>query len=168
MKNFRTLFLVVMAMALLAPAGVWATGITTTMPVTATVTAFATVNATPMNFGSGQAGVSPSGITSTITVNASAGHTYKVSLDAGQHFISAMRDMHDSANDVLSYRLYQDAAMTTEWGDSDAANTYSAGSSVAGTGTGSDQTLTVYGMELSQSNTVPGNYSDTVTVTVIY
>ncbi|WP_409528142.1 spore coat protein U domain-containing protein [Rhizobium sp.] len=39
---------------------------------------------------------------------------------------------------------------------------------VTGTGTGSPQTLTVYGRVPAQNTPAPGTYSDTVVVTVSY
>jgi spore coat protein U-like protein len=53
----------------------------------------------------------------------------------------------------------------TIWGNT--ATSSSVGNGVAGTGTGADQTLTVYATA-SDANYAPDTYSDEVTVTVNY
>ena len=67
-----------------------------------------------------------------------------------------------SGGNTVSYTLYADAAHTTIWGNTPATDT------VAGTGNGSSQSFTVYGRVPSQGAPAPGNYSDTITVTVMY
>ena len=51
---------------------------------------------------------------------------------------------------------------STVWGNGTASSTHS------GTGTGSTQSLTIYGRLPSLANVIPGSYTDTVTVTVTY
>ncbi len=166
MKNLRVMFLALVAAALLAPAGAWATSVTASMPVTATVTPYATINVTPLDFGSFRDAHQS---TATVTVNVSSGASYHISMDAGQHHDNTGRKMVDGSQDVLSYILYQDSNQTVQWGDSDTFGTYLGGTSEAGTGTGADQTLTVYGWSgVTPGATLAGSYSDTVTVTVSY
>jgi spore coat protein U-like protein len=61
----------------------------------------------------------------------------------------------------LRYDLYQDASYNTAWGNT-------AGSGKAITGTGSQNTITVYGRVLAGQLVPPGTYSDTITVTVTF
>ena len=61
----------------------------------------------------------------------------------------------------ITYGLFRNSARTQGW-----FNT--AGTTQAGTGTGSAQTLPVYGRVGAQTTPPPGTYSDTVTVTVTY
>jgi outer membrane usher protein len=55
------------------------------------------------------------------------------------------------------------ARVASAWGDGTAL-----GATVAGTGTGSAQTFTVYGQTLAGTAPTPGSYSDTVVVTATY
>jgi len=68
--------------------------------------------------------------------------------------------MTDGSN-TLEYNLYTDAGRTTVWGDGTASSV-----TAAGTGSGAQQSLTVYG-RIPASQSVPaGSYSDTVTATI--
>ena len=67
-----------------------------------------------------------------------------------------------SGGNTVNYALYSDAAHTTIWGNTVSTDT------VAGTGAGSAQNFTVYGRVPPQAAPAPGNYSDTITVTVMY
>lgn len=60
----------------------------------------------------------------------------------------------------LSYALFQDSGRSTNWGNTFGTDT------VAGTGTGSAQSMTVYGRLFSGQFTTAGFYSDTVVATV--
>jgi spore coat protein U-like protein len=62
----------------------------------------------------------------------------------------------------LHYSLFQDSARTINWGNTVGTDT------VAGTGNGGGQTLTVYGQIPSGQGNRPGTYNDTITVTVTY
>lgn len=68
--------------------------------------------------------------------------------------------------DDVPYQLRSTAGTTgAVWGNS--ATTSAVGNGVAGTGSGTDQTLTVY-VTAPSANYAPDTYSDTVTVTVNY
>lgn len=89
---------------------------------------------------------------------------YSVALSAGTQAPAgafASRAM-TSGTHTLPYQLYLDAGRTQVWGDGNASGVY------AGTGTGSAQSLTVHGRLPSLAGVVPGNYSDTVTLTITY
>ena len=63
---------------------------------------------------------------------------------------------------VVNYTLYRDAARTQLWGTTIGTDT------VAGTGAGADQTLTIYARTPTQTVPPPGVYTDAVTITITY
>lgn len=67
--------------------------------------------------------------------------------------------------DQVPYQLYQNAAMSSIWGNTATAS--NAGNGVAGTGTGASRSHTVY-VRAPSADYQPGSYSDTVTVVVNY
>jgi len=143
--------------------------LTLTLTFGSSTVSAATVSATSLTFGTLVAGGSGNA-TAIITVNAASGTPYTVTVDAGLNYSGGgVRNVQSGAVIGASYRLYKDAAQTAEWGDAGFANTYTGGGTatgIAGTGSGANQTLTVYGT--ITANTTPGAYSDGVTVTVNY
>lgn len=132
--------------------------------VQATVVPQCFVSASPLNFGS-NVGLLTSAVnaTTTLGVQCSNGTPYNVGLDAGLNGggnISA-RKMILGANSV-AYQLYQNSARTAPWGNTLGTNT------VAGTGNGNSQGLTVYGSVPVQPTPPAGTYSDTIVVAVTY
>lgn len=132
--------------------------------VSATVVNKCTVTASPLNFG-GSVGLLISAVaaTTTLGVQCSNGTPYNVGLNGGQNSggnINA-RKMVLGANSI-GYQLYQNSGRTTVWGNTVGTNT------VAGTGSGNTQSLTVYGGVPAQITPPAGTYSDTITVTVTY
>jgi spore coat protein U-like protein len=138
---------------------------TSTLAITATVTATCTISTSPVSFGTySGTQINANG---NITVTCTNGAPWHISLDHGtvggsNRFIS----LNGGGFITLIYELYKDAALSQIWADSDFANTYSPGSSLAGNGTGSTQTNTVYGKLPANQSGPAGNYSDTVTATV--
>ncbi|MBU6503769.1 MAG: spore coat protein U domain-containing protein, partial [Burkholderiales bacterium] len=65
----------------------------------------------------------------------------------------------------VPYQLYSNATLSNVWGNT--ASSASVGNGVAGTGTGSAQSIPVYAKAPS-ANYTPDSYSDTVTVNVNY
>ena len=99
---------------------------------------------------------------STIDVTCTPSASYTVELNAGATVggVISARLMTDGSN-TLEYNLYTDAGRTTVWGDGTASSV-----TAAGTGSGAQQSLTVYG-RIPASQSVPaGSYSDTVTATI--
>jgi spore coat protein U-like protein len=137
-----------------------------TLSVNATVTANCTVSTNSLSFGNvntiSGANFDQSGGINVLCTNgtpweASAG------LGAGTGASFASRVMTSGVN-TLSYNLYTDAARSTVWGDGTGTT-----AELAGTGSGSLQTVTVYGRVGSGQSSVPaGVYADTVSVTVSY
>lgn len=139
-----------------------------TFQVNATVVSACTVSGSVMNFGSSidpLAAATPLDATSTLSVQCTNTTPYTVALNAGSNAGGASnfsnRTMKSGSNS-LGYQLYLDAGRSSVWGDGTASST------VSGTGTGSTQSLTIYGRLPSLANVVPGSYTDTVTVTISY
>lgn len=135
---------------------------------TATVVSACTVSGTLLNFGSSIdpiAATVPLDASSTLTVQCTNTTPYAVSLNAGTNAGGASnfssRAMKNGSYS-LGYQLYLDASRSTVWGDGTGSSTH------AGTGTGSNQSITVYGRLPSLTGSVPGTYTDTVTVTISY
>lgn len=135
---------------------------TTTMGVSMTITAGCTVTATPMAFGTAQ--VLGANVDATATVSPTCTNTtpYTVSLDIGTGATVTARKMAGPAGATIDYVLYRDASRTQVWGATAGSDT------VAGTGNGSAQAITVYGRVPAQSSPAPGSYADVVTATVTY
>ena len=95
---------------------------------------------------------------STLTLNCSNGTPYAVALDNGSNYLMGRRLA--SGTGFISYSLYSDSGRSTQWNSSNTK---------AGTGSGSDQSLTVYG-RIPSGQSVPyvGAYNDTVVATVTY
>lgn len=118
--------------------------------------------ATDLSFGSAP-GLLASNVdqTSSITLTCVANTAWQVGLDNGQHANGTIRRMILGAN-FVTYELYRDINRTLRWG-----NTINTDTQV-GSGTGSAQTLTVYGRVPPQT-AVPGvGYADKVTVTITF
>lgn len=117
------------------------------------------ISASNMTFSSISTGTtSNSDATSSLTVNCSNGTPYTIALDNGTNY-SAGRRLASGAS-YINYYLYSDSGRATQW------NTTAIKS---GTGSGSDQTITVFGRVPSgQSVTNTGLYADTVIATITY
>jgi len=145
-------------------AAVSASAQTDTFQVTASVNAACTVSANDLAFGVYDPfSATPTDGSATMDVLCTNTTAYDVGLDegVGTGATVASRKMASGAN-LLNYSLYQESGRTTVWGDTVGTDT------VSGTGTGTAQTLTVYGRIFALQNAVPGAYSDTVTVTVTF
>ena len=135
-----------------------------TFQVTATVPDECTISATDLAFGSYSvtAGTAVDG-SSSLSVTCSGGTAYEVSLDAGvgSGATVAARKM-TSGSDTLDYTLYRDSGRTQVWGDTSGTNTLS------GNGSGSGQTISVYGRITAAQTAAAGSYTDTVTATITF
>ena len=139
------------------------TAFAATWNVTATVVTSCNVSATNLNFGStGSLGANVDA-TSSVTPKCTNGTPYNVGLNAGTGTGAtvATRKMTSGSN-TTTYSLYRDSARTLVWGTTIGTNT------VSGTGTGSNQSLTVYGRIPVQATPAPATYSDTIVATVTY
>lgn len=70
--------------------------------------------------------------------------------------------MTGPASATIGYALYRDSGRTQNWGETVGTDT------VAGTGDGNVQAITVYGRVPAQATPGVGTYTDSVTVTVTY
>ena len=137
---------------------------TTTFTSQITIAAACAINsASTLNFGTQGMLAANVDQTSTIQVVCTNTTPFTIGLDAGtaSGATVATRKLTSGGNTV-NYALYSDAAHTTIWGNTVSTDT------VAGTGAGSAQNFTVYGRVPPQAAPAPGNYSDTITVTVMY
>lgn len=140
---------------------------TSTLDVSATVTANCVVSTTALAFGNVDvtSGQNVDG-TGGLSVTCTSGTPWAASADAGVG-TGASLDTRKMANgaDLLNYALYTDSARTSVWGDGVGGTS----SMFSGTGSGSAQANTIYGRVASGQTSLPaGSYADTVTVTVTY
>jgi spore coat protein U-like protein len=135
---------------------------TTSFAVNATVQATCTVSATSLVFGTYASALVSA--TSTITATCTNTTPYNIGLNAGTATGATVtnRSMTGPSSSLLHYNLYSDSGHTTNWGNTVGTNT------VAKTGSGVAQTLTVYGQVPAGQFVIPGSYSDTITVTLTY
>ncbi|MFD1561475.1 spore coat protein U domain-containing protein [Paraburkholderia silviterrae] len=151
---------------LVAPtcASLTATGGTFAFSVNANVINNCNISATNVAFGS--AGVLSSQLRATgaITAQCTNGDAYKIALNGGASGNVGARAMQRSGGGgAVNYQLYLDSRYSSAWGDGTGGT-----ATAAGTGTGAQQSFTVYGQVPAQSTPVPGSYSDTITATIYF
>jgi spore coat protein U-like protein len=134
-----------------------------TASVTATISSNCTISSTTVNFGAQgllNANIDAQG---TLSIQCSSQLPYAVSLDGGNSGATdpTQRKMTKGANSI-TYGLYRDAARSLAWGSTSGVNTAS------GTGSGTSQTLTVYGRVPPQTTPKANTYTDSIIATVTY
>jgi len=129
--------------------------------VQATVQNECDIAADPLDFGSH--GVLTANVDSTadLHVTCTPGTNYTVSLGNGQNGSSQVTRKMSNGAGTIAYGLYSDSNRTKTAGSE-------AGSTLAFTGTGFSETITVYGRVPPQSTPAAGTYQDVVVVTVTY
>jgi spore coat protein U-like protein len=112
-----------------------------------------------LNFGTHGVIDAPIPGSTTIDVHCTDTTPFEIGLDAGggTGATVAVRLL----GDTVTYSLYTDSGHTAVWGDITP-------DTVTGTGDGTAQTFTVYGLVPLQTTPAPATYNDTVTVTVTY
>lgn len=135
---------------------------TTTYSVTVIIAKACSVSATNLAFGTYTRALIQA--TSTISVNCTNLTPYNVGLNAGAATGATVtnRSMTGPGSALLKYQLFSNSGHTTNWGNTVGTDT------VAGTGNGATQPLTVYGQIPALEFTAQGSYTDTITVTVTY
>jgi spore coat protein U-like protein len=135
---------------------------TTTFTVTAVIQATCSISASTLAFGNYARSLINS--TSTISVTCTNLTPYNVGLNAGTGTGATVtnRVMTGPSSAVLSYKLFSNSGRTTNWGNTVGTDT------LAGTGSGSAQSLTVYGQVPAAQSVIPGSYTDTITATLTY
>jgi len=136
--------------------------VTNHFSVKATVVVACNIAANPLNFGTYSGSLINA--TSTIFVTCTNTTAYNVGLNAGTATGATVtnRSMTGPGGALMSYTLYRNSARTNNWGSTVGTDT------VAGTGTGVAQSLTVYGQIPAGQYVTPGAYADTIIATVTY
>lgn len=134
--------------------------------VTASVESACTISTTPLTFPA-YAGSAVVDTTATLSVTCTNAAPYVLALGAGTGTgaTTATRVLTSATTtSVMNYGLYSDAAHSVTWGNTTGTDT------VAGTGNGAVQAVTVYGEIAANqlSAQVATDYIDTVAVTVTY
>ena len=133
---------------------------TGTVAVSLNVSSSCSVTAEPLNFGSVSALDTAITACSPTTVKCTPGAAYEMFLDYGKNAgATTQRALKSAAGDTINYNLFSDSARANAWGGT---------TGVTGTGTGSDQAMTIYGRVPVQAAKPAGDYTDSVTVTVNY
>jgi spore coat protein U-like protein len=135
---------------------------TTTFQVTATVNATCLISAGVLAFGTYTGALAAA--SSTVTATCTNTTPYNVGLDPGTFAAATTSTRRMTGPDALGlgYSLFRDAGHTLNWGDVVATDT------LAGTGNGSAQALTVYGQVPAGEFVKPGSYADTITAIVTF
>lgn len=135
---------------------------TATIGISATVQATCVISTTPLVFGTYTGVVLPGTATITVTCTNTTPYTVGLSAGAGTRPAATVTTRHMMAGAaVLNYVLTQDAAHSTNWGNTPTTDTPA---SVAATG--APVARTVYGQVVAGQYVAPGAYNDTVTATV--
>jgi spore coat protein U-like protein len=135
---------------------------TTTFNITAIVPTTCTVAANNLNFGTVGVLSANTDATTTLQPKCTSGTPYNVGLDKGLNGSSVTARQMKAGPALINYSLFSNSGHTTNWGNTVGTDT------VSGTGTGSSQSLTVYGRIPSQTTPSPATYTDTIVVTLTY
>ena len=92
-----------------------------------------------------------------IRVKCNTGVAYRVLLSGGNSNNTANRYMTNPGGGQIYYNLYSDSGFSNIWNNS---------LGVSGIANGADQLLFVYGRVPAQATPAPGQYSDTIIVTI--
>jgi spore coat protein U-like protein len=154
--------LALLAAPLVGATQVGAATATASLTVTATVAGTCTISATSMAFGT-LSTTADNNPTATVTYNCSNGTYARITADQGQNWANASSDrVMVSGSNRLNYQLYLASERSRRLDDYAGA--------FDRTGTGSDATVTIYGRvrAADAAAAAPGNYTDTVTLTITY
>lgn len=141
---------------------------TGTLSVSATIAAACAVNSSnsTISFGAYVSSAVNDAI-GTVAVTCTNTTTYDIALGPGNGSGASYADRimtGASSSALLHYNLYTSAARTTVWGDGSSGT-----AKVSSTGTGIQQSISVYGrIPASQTTPGPDNYNDSVSITVTY
>jgi spore coat protein U-like protein len=134
----------------------------TSFLVTAVIQTGCSISATNLVFGS-YSGTQLDG-QSQVSVSCTTGLPWNVGLNQGTRpgATVATRRMTGPGVSSMSYSLFRNSARTLNWGNTVGTDT------VSGTGTGSPQSLTVFGRVPGSQNLPPGGYQDTIVATITF
>lgn len=139
---------------------------TSNFDVTMKIIADCTIAASPLSFGNSQ-GVLATAVTAntTLAVTCTTTTPYNLGLSAGTGTGSTTSTRYMSGTGgntgTVQFNLFQTAG-ATNWGNTQGTDTQS------GVGTGSSQTITVYGQVPAQATPAPDTYKSTITATVYF
>lgn len=141
---------------------------TTTFNVRVTITAacdISTTAPTDVNFGTQPSTATNTDNQGALNVNCTPSAPYTIALDNGQNGTDANTRKMSSGTAQVPYQLYRAATRTSAdvWG----STTGTGGNTYAGTGSGTVQTVPVYG-RVPSSNFPAGSYADVITATITY
>lgn len=156
---------------LLSTAGIAGAGSSTSnMTVTATVTSSCTISAGPLAFGNYDAVAGPQvDATAQLSVACSRGAITSITLGQGQNpgvgstdAVPLRRMKRDTATEMLSYMLYQDALRVLPWGNTAlTGHVYIPATSAA-------TNVPVYGRINALQDVPTGSYTDVVVATITF
>ncbi len=149
-----------------APLFAFASTATATFAVSATVVKTCIVSSSGLAFGN-YTGIAITNTTGTISVTCTNTTPYTVTLSQGASGSYTGRYMTYTSGSTtydLNYQLYTTSSDGNIFGDNNSDGT----SDDTGTGSGSAQTITVYGVVAAGQYPPPGAYSDSLTATVTY
>jgi spore coat protein U-like protein len=147
--------------AIVSPTGGFTTA-AVNFNVNATGSASCAITASPLNFANYTGALLNS--TTTISVTCTNGTSYNVGLNAGTATGATVtkRSMTGPASALLGYKLFSNSGYTINWGNTVGTDT------VARKGTGTGQSITVYGQIPAGESARIGTYTDTITATITY
>lgn len=171
MLNSKALSLCTLAIATICATSAFAATATSTLGVSAQVTATCAItSAAPLSLTYDPVVANltaPATTTAALTVSCTNGSASTITLGQGVNFatgstdaLPARRALNGTAN-FLNYALYQDAGSATIWG-----NTTLTGE--GHTGTGNLDTVIVYATMAAAQNVPAGAYSDSIVATVTF
>ena len=156
----------------ICPAMAQAGTATANLTVQLTITSSCTIGAATLTFPS-TAGTSllAGALTAntTVSVTCTNGSPYAIGMGQGLHYSSG-NQMANGGNNI-PYGLYLNSSLATPWTtvSTSSPTCTTGGDCVMGTGTGTAQTVTIYGqVPIMTTAPAPGAYSDTVTMTISY
>lgn len=141
---------------------------TTTFNVRITITAacdISTTAPTDVNFGTQPSTATNVDNQGALNVNCTPSAPYTIALDNGQNGTDTSTRKMSSGTALVPYQLYRNASRTAAdiWG----STTGTGGNVYAGSGTGTVQTVPVYG-RVPSTNFAAGTYADVITATITY
>ena len=169
-KNYNRLFCLkktlLFSSFILLNVNIFAATTSTTMAVSSTVNSACMITANALNFGTYT--TAQLDATTTLSVTCTNTTAYTVGADAGANgsggtTASPVRNMKisGSGTSLANYQAYTDSGRTTIWNNVSGGN-------VSGTGTGSAQTITIYGRMNANQYVTPGSYTDTLNITLTF
>jgi spore coat protein U-like protein len=159
----RAMVGVALALAATVSSAQASTTVTTTFQVSLTITSNCVIAANPLSFGT--TGVLTANVNQTTTLSVTCTNTtpYNVGLDGGNVTGSTVTSrLLGNGTSTVQFQLYSDSGRSIVWGNTIGTNT------VSGTGSGSAQSLTVYGQVPTQSTPAASTYTSTVTASVTF